>query len=201
MLRTRPYHGDHFLINCASIHYCLQRLTISQTVLKYSRPFEKSLQSHHLFHFTHGHTLHTDFGSNKMLLRLYDTRRAGTNLFPLHHGNRTYKHLPSKIWTTYLYSLIKHHDYWTQLRVQVLKLRNNENVLKIHNHVQGQCTQIHHQWTCLQDNKTGLKITDLQRVSTHCQLTWMLCTLPQHNESQAPGVLLVMSVVLQATIG
>ena len=68
----------NFLINCASIHYCLQRLNISRTVLQYSRPFEKSLQSHHLFHFTHGHTLHTDFGSNNMLLRLYDTRRAST---------------------------------------------------------------------------------------------------------------------------
>jgi len=55
--------------------------------------------------------------------------------------------------------------------MQELKLRNNENVLKIHNHVHGQYTQIHHQWTRLQDNKTRLKITDLQRVSTHCQLT------------------------------
>lgn len=89
------------------------------------------------------------------------THDVPAHIFALHHGNRTYKHLPSKIWTTYLYSLIKYHDYSTELRVQVLKLRNNENVLKIHNHVHGQCTQIHHQWTCLQDNKTSLKITDL----------------------------------------
>jgi len=40
-------------------------------------PFE---MSHHLLHFTHGHTMHTDFGSNKTLLRLYDTRRAGKNI-------------------------------------------------------------------------------------------------------------------------
>jgi hypothetical protein len=53
ILRIRPYLADHFRINCASISFNLRLLTFHER----TRPFEMSLLLHHLFHFTHDHTL------------------------------------------------------------------------------------------------------------------------------------------------
>ena len=94
---------------------------------------------------------------NSVTFNIYCGQCKGWNKINKYSKCTDLKQIQKKICNrkTYLHSLIKYLDQPTELKKQLLNLRNNENFLKIRNHAQWQCTQIRQQWTCLQDNKTG----------------------------------------------